>query len=60
MTLICKNCHLFNAKESVCDVSIIMRGEVLELKVASNDECFWQKNGIKVRELDAKKEIASL
>ena len=43
---ICKNCKLFDPKEGVCAVVVIHKGEHLELKTNSEDECHWIKNGI--------------
>jgi hypothetical protein len=40
---ICKNCRLFNEKENVCGVTVVVRGEHYELPVLPFDECHWEK-----------------
>lgn len=40
---ICNNCLLFNKKESVCLVNVLINGEKYELPVNPNDECHWER-----------------
>lgn len=39
---ICKDCFLYNKKESVCSVSILYEGEKYEMPVKEYDYCFWE------------------
>lgn len=50
---ICKNCKLYNKKESVCTVTIVHEGEYYELPVKPNDPCIWEKEGIAVETMKA-------
>ena len=40
---ICKNCVLYNPKESVCAVTVLYKGEALELQTKPNDKCHWEQ-----------------
>ena len=39
---ICKNCKLFNAKESWCQIVVLHEGERHHLPVHPNDKCFFE------------------
>ncbi len=45
---ICKNCKLYNEKESTCSVTIIHEGNYYELPVLPNSKCFWQEEDIPI------------
>ena len=47
---ICKNCKLFNHKESVCGVTVVCNGEHYELPVLPYDECHWEKIDKEIQE----------
>lgn len=49
--LICKNCKLYDSKQGVCSVTILDKGEKLELTTQPNDPCMWEKMGIAVHRL---------
>lgn len=38
----CKNCLLFNNKENVCAVTVLVNGEHYELPVHPEDYCHWE------------------
>lgn len=40
---VCKNCALYNKKEGVCSVVVIMQEEKYELPVNPNDSCHWER-----------------
>ena len=42
---ICRNCVLFNPKENVCAVTVMYRGDALELKTNPQDSCHWERVG---------------
>lgn len=43
---ICKNCVLFDPKNSICTVTFIMDGEDYVLPTKPNDKCHLKKNGL--------------
>ncbi len=43
MQRICRNCRLYNDKDSVCAVAVVIRGEQYELPVLATDECHWER-----------------
>jgi hypothetical protein len=51
--LICKNCKLYDARNGVCSVAILDKGERLELMTKPNDPCMWEKMGVPVHRLRA-------
>jgi hypothetical protein len=51
--LICKNCKLFDPKNSICTVVIIDKGEKMELMTKPNDPCMWEKMGVSVQQIRA-------
>lgn len=51
--LICKNCKLYDSKESVCSVVVLDKGEKLELMTKPNDLCMWEKLGVPVHRIRA-------
>ncbi len=48
---VCKNCALWDKNTGVCGVNVTFHGELLELTTKPDDECFWLKNGIDVKQL---------
>jgi hypothetical protein len=50
MPLLCKNCKLFDERNSVCTVIIVREGQKFELPTKAGDECVWEKNGIEINE----------
>lgn len=53
----CKNCLLFNNKENVCTVTVILEGEHYELPVKPNDLCHWEEAERQINE-ELKQEIS--
>ena len=43
MDRICKNCRLYNERDRVCGVTVIIAGEHYELPVLPNDDCHWER-----------------
>ncbi len=37
----CKNCQLFDRKNNLCQVKILIEGEHQQMPVESEDDCFW-------------------
>jgi len=40
---ICKFCELYHPQEKVCDITIILEGEYMELETEPNDHCHWER-----------------
>ena len=51
--LLCKNCKLYNAKEGVCSVVILDKGDKFELQTKPDDPCKWDEMGVEVNRIRA-------
>jgi hypothetical protein len=40
---ICKNCRLYDEKNGICGVNVMISGEAYELPVLPNDSCHWER-----------------
>jgi len=56
---ICQNCRLFNERDNVCSVTVIIAGEHYELPVLPNDTCHWERINREI-DLDLEKEIGNV
>lgn len=43
MERICRNCRLFNDRDNVCGVTVVVEGDHYELPVLPNDPCHWER-----------------
>lgn len=43
MDRICRNCRLYNERDKVCEVTVVVNGEHYELPVLPNDNCHWER-----------------
>jgi len=46
----CRNCQLYDKKNGVCQVRVVVEGEIHELPVKANDECHWIKIDLEVQQ----------
>lgn len=51
--LTCGKCKLWNAREGVCTVVIVDKGEKFELQTKAKDPCMWDKMGVEVQRMRA-------
>lgn len=51
--LTCGRCKLWNAKEKICTVVIVDKGEKFELQTNAKDPCMWDAMGVEVQRIRA-------
>jgi hypothetical protein len=51
--LVCKDCKLYNAKQGICTVVVLDKGEKFELMTKPNDPCMWERMGVPVHRIRA-------
>jgi hypothetical protein len=45
----CKNCQLYDKKNSVCQTQVVVQGEIYKLPVKPEDECHWIRIDLEVQ-----------
>jgi hypothetical protein len=48
---ICKNCLLYDKENGVCKVTIILEGQYYELPTLPNNDCYWEKNDLEIKQI---------